>query len=544
MPRHPPAALVKLCRSRFLPPPPLAAGRSTNLPSAPAAGVSSRTSEADRRGLAAVLVMVVAGNAAGAMVVEIVAGRLLAPYFGMSLYTWTTVIGVVLTGLAIGHWLGGRLADAFSTQRATALGLACLAGGATTVLILPAVGLVAGSLVVAGVPLATAVVVTGFVAFLIPSVTAGLVQPIATTYALEALGAGAGRIVGRMLAAGVIGAIFGTFLAGFVLIAYLGSAASIWLVAAVNALLAALLLTRVAYRTAALALLALASTLVVTGAAPPGFAVPCDRESRYFCISVFAGDDRHLPEARLLRLDALTHSANHPDPAFLAFTHLQWMDELVHRRFGTEPFSAFFIGGGGYTLPRTWLARNPDNAITVAELDPEVTAIARRELWFEPGPATRILHTDARLALRRDLKHERFDVIVGDAFRDIALPAHLITDEFHELVASRLAAGGFYVLNIIDAAAARRLVGSVVETLRPHFSVIEVWYDSAAYQTADTINFVVYAAHRPTGLASPLEARTAPASRWQRLPPGVLEEVPGAVFLTDDFTPVERLLAR
>jgi spermidine synthase len=506
--------------------------------------VASPQPRRHRRLLAAVLVLVVAGNAAGAMIVEIVAGRLLAPYFGMSLHTWTTVIGVVLSGLAIGHWLGGRLADAYPESRATALGLACLAGAVTTVLILPAVGLVAGSLSVAGVPLATATIVAGFAAFLIPSITAGLVQPMATTYALETMGAGAGRIVGRMLAAGVVGAILGTFLAGFVLISYLGSAGSIWLVAAVNALLGAGLVTAARQRAAALALFAMASTVVVTGAALPGFAVPCDRESHYFCISVFAGDERNLPDARMLRLDALMHSVNHPDPGYLAFTHLQWMDELAYQHFGAEPFAAFFIGGGGYTLPRTWLARNPDTAITVAELDPEVTAIAEAALWFEPGPQTRILHTDARLALRRDLRDQRFDVVVGDAFRDIALPPHLITDEFHALVRSHLAEGGFYVLNIIDAVAARRLVGSVVETLRPHFPVVEVWYDSAAYQTSAHINFIVYASSRPTGLASPLDARTAPVTRWERLRPEALQNVPGAVFLTDDFTPVERLLVR
>ena len=506
--------------------------------------MASRRIEAGGRLLAALLVLVVAGNAAGAMIVEIVAGRMLAPYFGMSLHTWTTVIGVVLTGLAIGHWLGGRIADAYPTRRAAALGLACLAGAATTVSILPLLGLAAGSLSLSGVPLATAIVLTGFAAFLIPSITAGLVQPIATTFALEAMGSSAGRVVGRMLAAGVVGAILGTFLAGFVLIDHLGAAGSIWLVAAINALLGAVLVTAARQRLAALALFAAASTFLVTGSALPGFAVPCDQESRYFCISVFPGDERNLPDARMLRLDALTHSVNHPDPDYLAFTHLQWMDELVHARFGAEPFAAYFIGGGGYTLPRTWLARNPANRITVAELDPAVTAIARDELWFEPGPATRILHTDARLALRRELRHEQFDVVVGDAFRDIALPAHLVTDEFHGLLHERLAADGFYVLNIIDAVASRRLVGSVVETLRPHFPVIEVWYDSAAYQISERINFIIYASRRPTGLESPLVARAAPATRWQRLAPTATANVPGALRLTDDFTPVERLLSR
>jgi MFS family permease len=492
--------------------------------------------------LAPVLVIVVAGNAAGAMIVEIVAGRMLAPYFGMSIHTWTTVIGVVLTGLAIGHWAGGRIADAYPGKRTAALGLACLAGAVTTILILPLVALVAGTLSLSGVPLPTAILVTGFAAFLVPSLTAGLVQPIATTVALESLGRRAGSVVGRMLAAGVVGAIVGTFLAGFVLIAQLGSAGSIWLVAAVNALLGAMLVATVRQRVAAWGLFALASAFAMTGTALPGFAAPCDHESRYYCISVFPGEMRNLPEARMLRIDALMHSVNHADPSYLAFSHLQWMDELARHRFGSAPFASFFIGGGGYTLPRAWLARTPGNEITVAELDPQVTAIARDDLWFNPGPATRILHTDARLALRRDLAGRPFDVIVGDAFRDIALPAHLITDEFHRLVRARLRDDGFYVLNLIDAVSSRRLVASVVKTLRPHFDAIEIWYDTAAYQRSDRVNFIVYASSRGTGLASPLRSQSAPDTEWARMAPESLETMPGAILLTDDFAPVEHLL--
>src|SRR3954468_7147958 len=47
--------------------------------------------------------------------VEIVASRVLAPAFGSSLYVWGSLIGVVLTGLAIGYWAGGALADRYPT---------------------------------------------------------------------------------------------------------------------------------------------------------------------------------------------------------------------------------------------------------------------------------------------------------------------------------------------------------------------------------------------------------------------------------------------
>ncbi len=45
--------------------------------------------------------------------VEIVASRVLAPSFGSSLYVWGSLIGVVLTGLAIGYWAGGALSDRY-----------------------------------------------------------------------------------------------------------------------------------------------------------------------------------------------------------------------------------------------------------------------------------------------------------------------------------------------------------------------------------------------------------------------------------------------
>ena len=48
---------------------------------------------------------------AAVLAVEIAASRVLAPFFGNSLYVWGALIGVVLAGLALGYWLGGALAD-------------------------------------------------------------------------------------------------------------------------------------------------------------------------------------------------------------------------------------------------------------------------------------------------------------------------------------------------------------------------------------------------------------------------------------------------
>src|SRR5687768_5002990 len=66
--------------------------------------------------------------------VEIASSRVLAPFFGNSLYVWGALIGVVLTGLAIGYWVGGALADRWPSVH---LLLTVMAVGALLVLAIP-----------------------------------------------------------------------------------------------------------------------------------------------------------------------------------------------------------------------------------------------------------------------------------------------------------------------------------------------------------------------------------------------------------------------
>src|SRR3954466_2341932 len=69
------------------------------------------------------------------MVLELVAGRILAPFIGVSLYTWTSIIGVCLAGISAGNFLGGVLADKAGSRRT--LGLILLGGGLFSLIILP-----------------------------------------------------------------------------------------------------------------------------------------------------------------------------------------------------------------------------------------------------------------------------------------------------------------------------------------------------------------------------------------------------------------------
>ena len=487
----------------------------------------------------------VALNAAGAMVVEITAGRLLAPYFGMSLYTWTTIIGIVLAGLTVGHWLGGALADRFSSTLKRTIALAFWAGALITLAILPITRFVALAMTEQQNPLAISIVVTSLAAFLLPSFAAGVIQPLATTYVIQRCEDQKGHFIGRMLAAGAFGSILGTFLAGFVLISYIGSAGSIWIVAGANALFGALFFMKPVVRFFGLVVGIGMGYAALSGWRVSVFATPCQVESQYYCIRIDPADHMTGRSSRLMALDHLVHSINdEQDPGHLASPYVHFVDEIARQKFGAEPFSAFFIGGGGYTLPRAWVARHPDIRMFIAEIDPKVTLLAKKKLWFEPRDGVVVANLDARFALASQKPWQKYDVIFGDAFHDIAVPAHLITDEFYRLVAERLTDRGFYILNLVDDPRRPRLLASVLRTMQKQFKKVEIWGAPDDLGGAQRGTFILYASKRVSGLPAKYLARNGQPRLWWRI--GIqLERVERlGVMLTDDFAPVDRLLSR
>src|SRR5262245_31784191 len=88
-----------------------------------------------RRGVVAIGIAVFLAGAV-LLGMEIVASRVLAPYFGSSLFVWGALIGVVLAGLSLGYWIGGALADRYPTPY---LLIGSIAGGAVLVLLVPIV---------------------------------------------------------------------------------------------------------------------------------------------------------------------------------------------------------------------------------------------------------------------------------------------------------------------------------------------------------------------------------------------------------------------
>lgn len=482
-------------------------------------------------------------SSAALMALEIAAARLLAPYIGASLYSWTAIIGVILGGLSLGNWLGGAWADRGGAE--SAVGWMLGAGALACVGALLLLTIIAPPLQNSELGLLTVSFLFVATLFFLPSVLLGVVTPLLITLALR-LDSRTGHIVGMLHALAAFGSIVGTFATGYLFIQYFGTQAVVLGTATMLALLALVFLRRAGPTLAALGIVS--AILVSLTQARGGFLAFCDRETNYFCIRV-VDMSREVPfgEARGLVLDHLLHGISHrKEPRLLLAPYVQLMDELIEiqaRSRADRPLRSFFAGGGAYTQPRALRASHPDAEIVVAELDPVVTEIARTQLYYDAKP-DRVIHADARQVLAA-MPRDYFDVIVGDIFHDISIPFHLLTLEYARLVHARLVTNGLYVLNVIDAHPDPRLVKSIVKTLNSVFPQVQVWLQDWP-DHPERMTYVICAG----GMNLPTKQFQAREGYFMREWIEVSEQLmtSGTVFatlpmLTDDKAPVEQLLS-
>jgi len=474
-------------------------------------------------------------------VLELVAGRIVAPYVGVSLYTWTTIIGVVLAGISLGNYVGGRLADRWPSPRL--LGLLFLTAGMTSFIVLAVqylgVRLPTSSIVVQIVVLVTAL-------FFIPCAILGAISPVVAKLAVRDL-ATTGATVGKIYAAGTLGSIVGTFATGFVLISRFGTHAIVWGVALT--LIAMGLLFLVRRRAVALVL---AAVIVVGGlslAWQQGWSHgTCALETNYFCITV-REEDRDGETVRVLVLDRLVHSfTSMDDPTKLVYGYEQMYAEATAYRAAAKPaLRALFIGGGGYTFPKYMAAVYPGSELEVIEIDPGVTRIAYELLGVPADSGIVTRNEDARMVLRT-APEQPFDLIMGDAFNDYSVPYHLTTVEFNDLVARWLAPGGLYMVNIIDGPRGDFL-RAMVTTLQETFPHVYVAPTADAWRSSPRTTFVLIASEEPLDVdrLDGFDAGDGLALLDRQLLDddelaALLAERP-ALTLTDQFAPVDQMLA-
>jgi predicted membrane-bound spermidine synthase len=484
------------------------------------------------------------------MIVELVAGRLIAPYVGVSLYTWTSVIGVILAGLSVGNYWGGKLADRSASRRLLGLlfllsGLACL-GVLGMVEVISQRGL---PVVLIGLPLIVRILFIVTAIFFIPSLALGLISPVVVKLALRDL-AQTGGTIGRIYASSAFGSILGTFATGFFLISWFGTRL-ILLGIAVALMAIGLWLGRFIQdwrlRGLSVILLVAGAFLVPKGAWLQG---PCLRETNYFCIKVLDETLEDGTQAKALVLDRLVHGFTVPgDPTRMVYGYEKIAAEVAEYWQSRQPLeSVLVLGGGAYSFPRYVEALYPSARVEVVEIDPGVTEIAYEQFGLARDTAVRSVNVDARQFLETRPETQPYDLILCDAVNDVSVPYHLTTREFAALVRRHLADDGVYMVNLIDGRE-RRFALAMARTLQSVFAEVVLVPTGADWETNSRTTFVLLASPQPIDREA-LQAATggdgaAEIGQWavtaERLAQ-LLNDAP-ALVLTDDYVPVDNLLA-
>lgn len=484
-------------------------------------------------------------SGAALMIIEICAYRLLAPLFGNSVYTWTALIGVILIAFSAGGYLGGRLADKRSGL--DVLGW-LLAGASILTFLIPPLHRLLGETVAQNGVIAGAVTIS-ILLFAIPGALLGAVSPAAVRfYSLSLKDSHVGIAAGTISMLGSLGSFVGTFLSGFVLLAHFG-VKSIFIGSGVLLLLLAVLAFVLAKKqpnklvpTVVVAIGSMLLCSFTTRKETPGFLY--GHESFYHRVEVTqkgSGSDKR----RLLHLDSTEEGGMNPDDGSLVLRYQQYW-KLIQLRDEQKVNNALFIGAGAFGMPEDVSRHFPEATVDVAEIDPKVIEVGYQYFRLGEFPNVQAHAEDARRFLRTQ-KDKRWDLIFGDAYNGIrAIPSHLVTQEFFQLISDRLSPEGVFVMNVISAVQGDRaeLLASVLATMKKVFPHVEVFGVGGSLKAAQ--NVIILASHQ--NWREVITERSYPASSWQKMM--VSTHVPAHMLpqkgqvLTDDYNPVDAIIAR
>lgn len=479
------------------------------------------------------------------LIIEITAIRMLAPFFGNSIFTISSVIGIILAALGLGYYLGGSLADRRPSV-VSFFSLIVIAG--LSVLLLQFFNAVLLPGIAYKLSLIDGPLIVSLLMFFLPAMFLAMLSPFAITllHAREA-DKGVGNASGLVFFWSTLGSIAGSLSTGFLLIPHwgigniiVGTGSGLVLLGAVG-----LLMTRKLPKILPLGLMLLG---VICGVVV--------RQGGMVRSEVYAADGlyekiviRDIPyrdrTARILLQDLNVSGGLYLDDGSMAFDYTRYFD--LYRLFVPELKAALAIGGGAYSVPRSILRDSPHAIVDVAEIDPSLHALALRYFDLPDDARLRNHVIDGRRFLHDTA--ERYDLIFSDAYRSfISAPPQFATLEFFQLARSRLKEDGVLIANFYGSLApdTRATIYSVFRTMRAAFP--QVYVIATVNPASEELQNFIFVGHNASNpdrradlrraaamkFATPM-LRNVAALEW-RAADALLDSHP---VLTDDFAPVE-----
>ncbi len=493
------------------------------------------------RGFLAYIVLTSLLCGALVMVIEVLGSRVIGPFYGVSLFVWTSLITVTLVALALGYVAGGIIADR-KTDPAWLYGILLMAGLA--VLVIPVLrlpvlkacqplGLRAGAF-------ASSLLLFGPSLFLL-----GCVSPYVIKIAAREM-KNIGRTVGILYAVSTFGSFLGTVCTGFVLIAFFGVSRIFQVIGTLLLALAAVYFALFRRRPLFL-LFAVIPLLLSSGAPPQSKRMPDGtRVTKVFEKESFYGSIRVVDYSgaygttRSLLIDGLTQGRMDLGSRMPVSSYAYFMEFLPYA-FNPAGKTCLVVGLGAGLVPMWYGERGI--VTDVVEIDPHVVEVARNYFNFRTSGETFI--ADARHHLNHSAK--KYDYVVLDVFNGDTTPGHVLSLEALRVVRRRMTDRGILAVNLIGSLKRETfMTASIIETLRRVFETVRVYPVFRPEGGPGWGNLAVIAHNGPPIPFNAAAVRGFPVHRLaEQSVRGVMgrtfsfpDNTP-AVILTDDYNPVD-----
>jgi spermidine synthase len=397
------------------------------------------------------------------LALELLASRIMTPYFGVSLYIWTGILSITLVSLAFGYWWGGRLAGRSKT--ATPQRLALLFS------IMPAL---AGIAIVAACllypfafhPLARWSLVGGafaacLILLLLPLIATSAMNPLLVALLLQRKQSGSQGDAGAGLVffVSTLGSVAGVLITAFGLIPFISNYTATLMVAMLLgalSLVAATLKLPMSRRgmVTACGMVAILSAALLawqgdryTGRQGPlafsgaKWQIEAVHSSLFGTVKVLRSEADG--EGRFLRVyfhDGLIQNMVDSNQRSVSF--YTYALEALTRAYRPEPQQVLMLGLGAGIVPTRFAASG--SSVEVVEIDPSSVTVAQRYFGFDASRVT-THQADARTYVGQCTP--RHDVVLVDLFHGDGTPDYLITREFFSDLKRCLRPGGIAVFN-------------------------------------------------------------------------------------------------
>lgn len=360
------------------------------------------------------------------MIFELAGSRILGPYFGTSVFVWTSLIGIILASLSLGYYIGGVISDIEASIKK--LSLIFFLSSLLVLVTIFFKDILLSFLQGSGLGVKAGSLLAAFILFSPASIFLGIITPYAVKLKLKNLEK-SGTTVGILYAISTMGSIFGTFLAGFYLIPNFGVTNILFILVFALMIISFLLSLKYFIKKKFFVLLLVLALWGLhfsdSGALEKNNYYKYD--TLYNHVEVYDFLDRGNKEpARILRINNSYSSAMFLEKDDLVFEYTKYYNLAEH--FIPNFKNALMIGGAAYSYPKEFLRRYEEAKLDVVEIDPKLTEIAKKHFNLKDDNRLNIIHEDGRTFLNRSNK--KYDVIYGDAFKSQnSLPFHLTTKE-------------------------------------------------------------------------------------------------------------------